>query len=109
MNLTVERAPQSGRIVSFLVGYDWSGEEETAMDKTSKYLGQIITVRAVKSEFNPQKWEPRISISGALQSLTFNTVFPRREFDTEEEAITYGMKAAEWIVDHPPTIMKKVE
>jgi hypothetical protein len=66
-----------------------------------KYRGQTITVWPVQSEFDSNKWEPRISISRAIQSLTFNTVFPRKNFDTENDAIEYGKKAAEWIVDNP--------
>lgn len=71
------------------------------METTYKYIGQRLTVRIVPYEFDKSQWEPRISITGSVHPLTFNTNYPRRGFDTENEAMEYGKAAAQWIVDHP--------
>lgn len=77
------------------------------MDETHPYKGQRITVWAIACEFDKAKWEPRISITGAVQSLNFNTKNPRKCFDTDKEAIEYGLAAAQWIIDHPAQLSNR--
>jgi hypothetical protein len=72
------------------------------MEEMYQYRGQTIIVRAIKTTSTPVGYMPRIVIGGAEQTLDQNSPFPPHKFPEEKNAIEYGKKAAEWIVDNTP-------
>ena len=82
------------------------------MKMETEYLhsGHTIKVVTFQKLKEPSVWESTIHIDGNRVALgLFSTHYPPKHHPSEDEALVYGKKAAEFVVDHPAGSNKMID